>query len=95
MTAARGSLLRAPASFSKSSGTAEGTAVKIASGICADAVGNSNPGIDSAAFKIDLTAPTVSVGGVTLNAIYDRGAVPVCDLRHAGRSVGREGRGDG
>ncbi len=59
--------------------------MKIASGICADAVGNSNPGIDSAAFKIDLTAPTVSVGGVTLNAIYDRGAVPVatCDTQDA------------
>src|SRR5215217_4702347 len=45
------------ASFTKSSGAAEGSAVKINSGSVSDKAGNTNAGIDSAAFKIDLTNP--------------------------------------
>ena len=49
-----------------STGAAEGTAVQVASGPCADAVGNTNAGIQSAApgFKIDLTDPTVTCPAV-------------------------------
>jgi hypothetical protein len=43
--------------FQKSSGAAEGPTVKIDSGGVADVAGNTNPGIESAAFKIDMTAP--------------------------------------
>ncbi len=46
--------------FQVSSGTAEGTAVKINSGNVSDAAGNTASGIDSAAFKIDLTRPTIT-----------------------------------
>ena len=46
------------ASFTKSSGTAEGSAVRIASGSCSDLAGNTNTGIDSAAVRIDRTDPT-------------------------------------
>ena len=59
--AALGSPRRVPPPSARTSAS-EGDAVKIPSGACADAVGNSNPGIDSAAFKIDLTAPTVDCG---------------------------------
>jgi hypothetical protein len=53
------------ASFTKSSGTAEGIAVKISSGAVSDLAGNANPGIDSGAFKIDLTAPGApTFGGI-------------------------------
>jgi hypothetical protein len=48
------------ASFTVSTGTAEGTAVKINSGPVSDVAGNSNPGIDSQEFQIDLTAPTIT-----------------------------------
>jgi hypothetical protein len=48
------------ASFTKSSGTAEGSAVKINSGPVSDNAGNTNAGIDSAAFKIDLTNPMIN-----------------------------------
>src|SRR5215210_5195038 len=48
------------ADFSVSSGTNEGTAVKINSGPVSDNAGNTNSGIDSAAFKIDKTAPVVA-----------------------------------
>lgn len=51
--------------FSKSTGTAQGSAVKISSGAVADVAGNSNPGIDSAAFKIDLTNPTITLQSQT------------------------------
>src|SRR5215211_4235337 len=48
------------ASFTKSSGAAEGSAVKINSGSVSDKAGNTNAGIDSAAFKIDLTNPVAN-----------------------------------
>ena len=48
------------ASFTKSSGTAEGSAVKINSGPVSDNAGNTNAGIDSAAFKIDMTNPMIN-----------------------------------
>src|SRR5215203_4477230 len=48
------------ASFTKSSGAAEGSAVKINSGSVSDKAGNTNPGIDSAAFKIDMTDPVAN-----------------------------------
>jgi hypothetical protein len=67
------------ANFSKSSGTAEGNAVKINSGPVSDKAGNTNPGIDSAAFKIDLTKPSVSVTGVSNGATYTTGDVPTPD----------------
>ena len=52
--------LAGPASFTKSSGTDEGSAVKINSGPVSDNAGNTNPGIDSATFKIDLSDPTIT-----------------------------------
>jgi hypothetical protein len=48
------------ANFSVSSGTAEGNAVKINSGPVSDLAGNTNAGIDSAAFKIDMTNPMIN-----------------------------------
>jgi hypothetical protein len=68
--------LASAASFTKSSGTAEGSAVKINSGPVSDLAGNTNAGIDSAAFKIDLTKPSVNVTGVTNGATYTTGNVP-------------------
>jgi hypothetical protein len=49
-----------------STGTTEGMSVQVASGSCSDAVGNTNPGIQSAppGFKIDLTDPTVTCPAV-------------------------------
>ena len=41
-----------------STGSGEGTAVTVLSGACADLAGNTNPGIASASFKINLTDPT-------------------------------------
>jgi hypothetical protein len=52
------------ASFPKSvsTGAAEGSAVTVGSGSCADVAGNVNAGTSSAAFKIDATAPSGVVG---------------------------------
>lgn len=68
----------AQASFTMSSGTAEGSAVTIASGAVADVAGNTNPGINSAAFKIDLSDPTnvAFVGGPAAGGSYYYGSVP-------------------
>jgi hypothetical protein len=65
-------------SFTKSSGTNEGAAVKIASGAVSDAVGNSTDSIDSAAFKIDLSNPTnvAFVGGPAAGSSHYFGSVP-------------------
>ena len=41
-----------------STGSGEGTAVTVSSGACADLAGNTNTGLASASFKIDLTDPT-------------------------------------
>jgi hypothetical protein len=49
---------------SVSTGTAEGRGITVSSGACADAVGHENPGISSAPFNIDRTAPNV-VGAIT------------------------------
>jgi CSLREA domain-containing protein len=71
-------------SFTRSSGTAEGLAVKIFSDPVSDAVGNTNPGIYSAAFKIDLSDPynVTFQGGPAAGASYDFGnsvpAQPTC-----------------
>ncbi|PPK98826.1 hypothetical protein CLV92_101527 [Kineococcus xinjiangensis] len=46
------------ASFTASTGTAEGEGVTAASGAVSDVAGNTNPGVQSKAFKIDLTAPS-------------------------------------
>jgi hypothetical protein len=62
-----------------SSGIAEGSAVKINSGPVSDNAGNTNPGIDSDEFKIDLTRPSVSVTGVNNNGAYTVGNVPTPD----------------
>lgn len=44
-----------------STGTDEGSNVSVSSGPCSDAVGNTNDGISSASFKIDLTNPSVAI----------------------------------
>ena len=41
-----------------STGSNEGTGVTVSSGACSDLAGNTNPGISSGAFKIDLTDPS-------------------------------------
>jgi hypothetical protein len=46
---------------SVSSGTSEGSAVKVNSGPCSDVASNTNNGIDSAAFMIDLSDPSVAI----------------------------------
>ncbi len=65
-------------SFTESSGTNEGAAVKIPSGAVSDAVGNSAASIDSAAFKIDLSNPTnvTFVGGPAAGVEYFFGDTP-------------------
>jgi hypothetical protein len=71
-----------PASFvtpwTVSSGTAEGSAVTLASGPVTDNVGKTAPSIDSAAFKIDLSDPTnvAFVDGPDVDGIYPVGYVP-------------------
>jgi hypothetical protein len=60
-----------------SSGTSEGSAVTIASGECSDLAGNTNPGISSASYAIDLSNPkdiTWVPGALTGNYIV--GGVP-------------------
>lgn len=61
-----------------SSGTAEGSAVTVASGTVSDNAGNVAPSIDSAAFAIDLTDPTglAFVGGPADGGEYYFGQVP-------------------
>ncbi len=65
-------------SFNQSSGTNEGAAFVIFSGAVSDAVGNTNAGINSAPYKIDLSDPTnvAFVGGPAANGSYDFGSVP-------------------
>lgn len=65
-----------PYDFTKSSGTAEGSAVTVSSGSVSDVAGNTTTAISSAAFKIDLTNPTVTCG-----------AAPTFTLGEAGRTV--------
>ncbi len=70
-------------SFSKSSGTAEGAVVKISSGSVSDVAGNTNTGIDSTAYKIDLSKPynIQFVDGPADGGSYDYGdtpAAPTC-----------------
>jgi Thrombospondin type 3 repeat len=66
------------ASFTKSSGSAEGSGVKINSGSCSDNAGNTNTGIDSAAYKIDLSNPTVAswIGSINNGDNFYFGSVP-------------------
>ena len=47
-----------------STGTSQGSAVTVASGACSDIAGNVAASIDSAVFKIDLTAPVITNTGV-------------------------------
>jgi hypothetical protein len=44
-----------------STGASEGSSVSVSSGPCSDVAGNTNPGINSAIFKIDLTDPSVEI----------------------------------
>ena len=44
-----------------STGSSEGTTVTVSSGACSDLAGNTNPGVSSASFKIDLTDPTATL----------------------------------
>jgi hypothetical protein len=57
-----------------STGSNEGTGVTVSSGACSDLAGNTNTGISSAAFKIDLTDPsavlTVTAGTAGANGWY-------------------------
>jgi hypothetical protein len=57
------------ASFTQTS-SSQGTSEKISSGPCSDKAGNTNPGIDSGAYKIDKTGPSanLSVTAGTLGA---------------------------
>ena len=48
-----------------STGSSEGPAVTVSSGACADLAGNTNPGLASASFKIDLTDPTAILAVTT------------------------------
>jgi len=66
------------ANFTVSSGSAEGDDVAIPSGPVSDNAGNTNSGIDSEVFKIDLTNPTgvAVVGGPGSGASYLFGSVP-------------------
>jgi hypothetical protein len=65
-------------SFTKDSGTAEGSAVTIASGTCSDNAGNTGTSVDSPAYKIDLSDPTnvAFVGGPADGGSYYFGSVP-------------------
>lgn len=67
-----------PYTFTKSSGTAEGSAVKIASGTVTDVANNTGDSIDSAAFKIDLSDPynVAFVGGPATGSSHYFGSVP-------------------
>src|SRR5918997_228698 len=67
-----------PYTFTKPSGAQEGNAVTIASGSVSDVAGNTNQGINSAPYKIDLSDPTnvAFVGGPSDGASYDFGNVP-------------------
>jgi hypothetical protein len=72
-----------------STGMSEGSAVTVASGSCSDTAGNSNSGISSASFKIDLTNPTVDswTGGPADGASYYYGllpAAPTCTAADGG-----------
>jgi hypothetical protein len=60
--------------FLKSSGAAQGSAVKINSGPCSDNAGNTNPGIDSIEYKIDLTDPTVTCAATPTFTLNQAGA---------------------
>jgi len=64
--------------FTKDSGTQEGSAIKVASGTVSDAVGNTAPSVDSAAFKIDLSNPTnvQFSGGPAAGSSHYFGSVP-------------------
>lgn len=60
--------------FTRDSGAAEGSAVKINSGPVSDVAGNAAAGIDSAAYKIDLSDPVLNVAGAPNNTVFN-----VCD----------------
>jgi hypothetical protein len=50
------------ATFSKTSGaTEEGSSVTVSSGPCSDLAGNTNNGIDSGSYKIDLVNPSLNI----------------------------------
>jgi hypothetical protein len=57
-------------------GSAEGTGITVNSGTVADLAGNSIPGIDSAAFKIDLSNPTDVAFSSDLSGSHYFGSVP-------------------
>jgi hypothetical protein len=57
--------------WTKSSGAAEGSAVKINSGTATDVAGNVGEAIDSAALKIDLSNPVLNVTGAEDGAAFD------------------------
>lgn len=72
------------ANFTKSSGTNEGSSVKIASGSCKDNAGNVNTGIESGAYKIDRSDPygITWTGGPADGTSHYFGSVPsapTCD----------------
>ena len=48
-----------------STGSSEGTNVTVVSGPCSDLAGNTNSGVSSASFKIDLTTPVITDLGPT------------------------------
>lgn len=67
-----------PYTFTKNSGTAEGSSVTIASGTVTDVAGNTGVSLNSAAFKIDLNNPTnvQFSGGPAADSSHYFGSVP-------------------
>ncbi len=61
---------------SVSTGSAEGTGITVNSGSFSDVAGNSTAGINSAAFKIDLSNPTDVAFSSVLSGSYVFGSVP-------------------
>lgn len=68
-----------------STGTAEGTAVQVSSSAVSDVAGNTAPAISSAAFKIDLTKPTVSLTNAPTDGstVWSTQATPTCTASDA------------
>lgn len=67
-----------PSVLEASTGTAEGTGLTVASGPVADQAGNTNPGISSGPFNVDLTPPVdvTFIGGPAEGSRPYFGAVP-------------------
>lgn len=72
-----GSGITCTSPWTVSSGTGEGNAVTIPSGTCGDAAGNTASSINSAAFQIDLSNPSVEITSPTESASIAAATVTV------------------